>query len=95
MSKRKTPRKVINRTGDGPGRKSLPLLTFEEYATTVLQDLFSSLPIAFVCEDLIREIHVYLDHSVKNIRLRGKLKMKVKAIDLPKYFNPPHTGENF
>jgi hypothetical protein len=94
MSRPKRPQKVRTKTGEAPERKSLPLLKFEEHATTVLRDLFASLPIAFTHEDLIREIRSYLDLSVKEIRLRGKLRMKVKAIDFPKYPNPPHWGEN-
>jgi hypothetical protein len=94
MIMRKRPHEVRTKTSEGPGRKSLPLLTFEEYATTLLQALFARLPIAFTHKDLIREIHTYLDYSVKEIRLRGKFRMRVKAIDFPRYPNPPHWGEN-
>jgi hypothetical protein len=76
-------------------RKSLPLLQFEEFCSTVLQELVARLPPAFPREDFVQELHRYLDYSVKEVCLRGKVKLRVKAIDLPKYFSPPHTGENF
>jgi hypothetical protein len=95
MNKRKKPRTVETNTAGKSRRKSLALLMFEEYAATILREFVENLPLAFTREDLLQEIHTCLDHSIKEIRLRGKIRMRVKAIDLPKYFNPPHTGEKF
>ena len=95
MGKRNRTRRPRTESSEKPQRKNLPLLKFEEFSSAVLQELVASLPLTFSCEDLVKELHTYLDYSVKEIRLRGKVKLRVKGIDLPKYFNPPHTGENF
>jgi hypothetical protein len=53
MKECKKRRSAIAGTNELPGRKSLPLLRFEEYTTSIIGELIASLPLAFTREDLL------------------------------------------
>ncbi len=96
LKKSKRVQPVDGRDMGVQGRKDLPSLMFEESARTVLQDLVTKLPPAFTRDDLVREIHTYLDYSEKKIKLRGRPSLRVQAMEIGSaYFNPPYVGENW
>jgi hypothetical protein len=76
-------------------RKSLPLLTLEDFARTILQAEVKKLPPKFTRDDLAREIQTYLNLSMKTLRLKGKFPKMIQAVDIHRYFHKPHVGQNF
>ena len=81
-------KKARTKVQEGARHASLLLATFEEFANNFVRELVDKLPRSFAREDLVQILHAYLDFSVRKIQLGGRFPLKVRVIDIFRYYDP-------